>query len=472
MKKRLLTRNLLLASAIALTGCQVDFLLGKPPADEGQAASQKDLGRLSLGIQWPNRSAYQSQVIPHRTDKLVVTLYRLDANGQPQPVLDHWDDEVAPAVFTPESEENYVSTGFLLKKQNDVHIKVEAIEIVGNGEVVIASAERIVDIIPGYTQYVTLDLVMADGLAPELDPLQLTTIKVGQPFAITGKNLGFDPRYEVKARLVAEGPAPIPGPDGWVPPSVMRPAYEWSLQPTSNTEIMVTIPKQGYFGPLTSVLSEYFQDTQNQVELYLYLIVDGVPTNRLPLPLPRTGGLEAAVTITEGSHATPSTGVWQEYALDARDKFDLSSVPGTSWSYENQIGLASAKEWKVTVFERDSKLMLEVIHRESHLSSMFTMPFDDPLRTNGRTPFAFLGIKNPGQLQRIGVERVVVPAFPEGVDAEHYYAPTAEGGKDLWFAPGIGLVKEEHRSASYWGGTVQVRTETTVLTQFSPGAQQ
>lgn len=471
MKKRLLTPNLLLASALVLTGCQAATLFGPlaPGEQQQPSTAQQGLGALFVGIRWPDSQGYRSQVIPWRTDEVVVSLVRVDDQGTEHPVLDSTGAEVQPVTLSRDNSYG-VNAEFKLKSQRNIRITAKAYDIVNDQRTEIASAERMADVIPGDRTYIDLNLSLPTALAPRLEPLAETALKVGQPIPLTGANLGFDPQYEVRARLIAEGPVNLDAAWGTVPSSNYMP-FEWTVKPTSNTALELVIPdKVDSYWDITRALSAYFRDTENRLKLYLCLVVDGVETNRLEVSLPRTGNLGAKVELLPGSDATASTGTHTNYSMNVRTAFEMPKTPGTTWVYETvspQGGPGDTRTYKV-VLNGETPYIEASMTYSGGSSPMGAGPFDS-FHDSGMP--GFVSLSGGGQLQLIGKEQKLVPGLEGTQEVHHYFAPTPQGGIDAWFIRGVGLVKMVEKAAYWTGQDVYTMSRTTVLKQFTPGAE-
>lgn len=455
MKKQILTRTVLLASAIALVGCQTNLpLVPSEGGDVPSATQQPGTGKVALNIHWPEAPDFRTQVMPGRTKAVMIRFQRVDANDQPIAggVLAPSGTAIGDVLY--DRNEAYYQQ-FAMKSGQSVKLiaiaydrsKAELASMTDaeRAQYEIGRGERIADVIPGHTYYVSIEIKVPAEKAPRLDPLLNPMLELDKPIRVSGANLAAPPGgYGAWAYLRAEGPS--------TDQYAYYPSAYVQVRPLSDKEAELNVSA----GDLGENLEAYFRDKEGKVKLYLTFYSDNVPSNPIEVQLPKAGNLDASVSFQNGTTATPSTGVAGRYFLDIAETFKLPRTLGTIWEYEiNDNGSLSTQSF-------------EIRYEQNPFGN-----FHHPV-------IPFSQIEGGGQLQRLGTEPYWLPGASASVMAVRYYAPEvarsympnaqgyATGGSDLWFVEGVGLVKKVFRGAAkrYDGGWGHLTT-TVILKRHS-----
>lgn len=438
MKQQALNKLVALAASLALAGCVAPGPLKTldQPAATAKAARQ-GAGTVELRVLWPDFRAYGTQAIPNRATRVVVSLKHQDGS----PVTDLSGAEIKP-VEAVRGTYGYMDTygmfSWELPQQEGVEITAELYA----DTQVIATAQRLIDVIAGFRSTVALDLVLPD--APTITSVSSPSFKVGDTLVLTGTNFGSDKGWQARVFLQEEyTDQGEPSPFGDSKPGYSAiPVYlpDEYVSVDSPTQITVTIPeviRDSYRqGNLTDFFWGYFNG--DRAKLTLGVTVDGVNTPRVEVAMPKEVGAKATISLEQGFDAPPHRPDDQRYKdLDLTDAtFSVPVATGTQWVFEMGGDNYYYNRQKATVTLTDSEGNAHVKQEWE-----FGTPWEQDVNLNWGGEFTFL---RRISAQGIGFlpDQVVTLPDTATASAKHIAFSNSDGALyDLWVVPEVGPVR-------------------------------
>lgn len=443
-----------IATSLAIAGCSTATLPGASrtpaqPAPQSALQTNQAEGVLALKVNWPELPAnYAAQAIPDRAASM--SLLISDAAGMV--LVDRKIDRITSTSYpfgAPYGQSVwdgrqyvYVPSTMSWTFPEQEGLKVKAI-LFDSANQEVGRAERTADIVAGMTNTVVLDVVAQD--APVLTSVNSSELRIGAGgLVLTGS--GFTRYPNVSVFFQTEGYSSGTSTDSFEPNG-----YKYYLQPSdfrvvSDTRIEATVSTRVLYDRFSSygytfeeAFSDYFLPNSAE-RLYLGVTVDGVPSHRLAVSVPRTGALKAEVSITQGQNAPASSGLRTD-ALDFRQPpYNVPIASGTVWIY--QITDTYGPPRNLTL-KLNYPYGLGTSPDCSYLDDQYGDTYTYSINFAGSFP-QFAGPKAKGAIQNLGE----VPYKWQGqpVMARHLFytvgnSPSWTDTMELWLLPGIGVAR-------------------------------
>ncbi|HEY9854880.1 MAG TPA: hypothetical protein V6D05_04020 [Stenomitos sp.] len=482
MKNNAVYKLVALAASVAIAGCVAPGSLTKLDTASKVASTQaaQNTGTLQLNVHWPQKGGLQTQAIPDRAARVVVTLTDKD-NGQLGTAEAGRSPNYGNRIDTYSSNFNWT-----LPQQEGVKVKAVLYDE-SDGEV--GSAERVIDVVAGFNAYVTLDILIPD--APQVTTVNPTAFKTDDKVVITGSGFGKSKNFWATAYLESEGVfsnqySPFP--------------YQYNYQVNlpgsavnviSDTQMEVTIPDQmEYSGRLTDRLWNYFHGDDTQ-KLYLGVVVDGVNSNRIEVTMPKVASASATVTLQEGTDAPAHTSAAPETIDLASESFNVPIASGTQWTYRvtEDYGGPYSQPYTNTCKLRltDDDGMAEIVASNYNNGQPMTWDYLTPGDTGENWLLGFMfRLRAAGAIQNVGQEEVMLPSGYQKPATHYFYnlpqyvgpnmSPdgfqTSGTFRDVWVVPGLGVVRavDTRLEKSPYDQFPRRVTRTYDMTGFQPVA--
>lgn len=340
---------LALASTLAIAACTLPASMA--PGEAGRMGSQQSVkqggGSLAVTVRWP----YRTQAIPSRATRMVLRLTRaaspdavpvpgepavLGLDGAPVPELVVTRDEVAP--------DSPPTRTWSLPEQENVRVTADLY----NGEALIGSGQRVIDVVAGVRSHVGLEVVLNDPEAPHLTAISTDSFGPGDVLGLTVANLGTEAdgwSHRVFLQLEENEPLEPGAPD--------RPAYIQrfdleDVERVGETALSARIPAS-----IGEALWRYYRNPE-RMRLLIGAEVDGVSTELIRV-FPKDPKLTTTVTLSPGPTAPPRDAGVPEVDLEESYLTGANREHGSEWVYRVRETGRSDVDLTVRIVWRDGE---------------------------------------------------------------------------------------------------------------------